>query len=127
MQANEPALGAGLPSLRLSRHRVANTAIGMAPIGMAPIGMALVNGAGLHAAFAQGYGGTPIQLPPVSVEAAQGGQSGYQVNVPANSKLTQPLVSTPETVIEVPRQLLNDEGVTTMRDAQRPGRQPGGR
>ncbi len=34
-------------------------------------------------------------------------------------KLTQPLVSTPESVIEVPRQLLDDQGVTTMRDALR--------
>jgi catecholate siderophore receptor len=106
MQANEPA--GALPSLRLSRHRAAGTAMGMA----------LANGAGLHAAFAQAYG-TPIDLPPVSVEGAQGGQGGYQVGLPANSKLTQPLVSTPQSVIEVPRKLLDDQGVTTMRDALR--------
>jgi catecholate siderophore receptor len=109
MQADEPVSGADLPSLRLSRHRVAGTAMGMA----------LVNGAGLHAALAQGYGNTPIELPPVSVEGAQGGQNGYQIGLPANGKLTQPLVSTPESVIEIPRQLLDDEGVTTMRDALR--------
>jgi catecholate siderophore receptor len=109
MQATESAPATALPSLRLSRHRVAGTAMGMA----------LVNGAGLHAAFAQAYGGTPVELPPVSVEGAQGGQGGYQVGLPANNKLTQPLVSTPESVIEIPRKLLDDQGVTTIRDALR--------
>src|ERR1700735_4940054 len=109
MQSNEPVPGADLPSLRLSRHRVAGTAMGVA----------LVNGAGLHAAFAQGYGTAPVELPPVSVEGAQGTQGGYQIGLPANDKLTQPLVDTPETVIEIPRQLLDDQGVTSMRDALR--------
>ncbi len=108
MQANEPVPSSDLPSLRLPWHRVAGTAMGMA----------LANGAGLHAAFAQTTGGTPIELPPVSVEGAQS-QGGYQIGVPANNKLTQPLVSTPETVIEIPRKLLDDQGVTTMRDALR--------
>ena len=109
MQASEPT-NAVLPSLRLPRHRIVGTAVGMA----------LVNGVGLHAAWAQSaYGAAPIELPPVSVEGAQSGQSGYQVDMPALGKLTQPLVSTPESVIEVPRKLLDDEGVTTMRDALR--------
>jgi catecholate siderophore receptor len=109
MQPNEPAPGADLPSLRLPRHRVAGTAMGMA----------LVNGAGLHAALAQGYGTAPVELPPVSVEGVQGTQGGYQIGLPANDKLTQPLIDTPETVIEIPRQLLDDQGVTSMRDALR--------
>src|SRR5580698_10293910 len=109
MQASESA-NAVLPSLRMPRHRMVGTAVGMA----------LVNGAGLHAAWAQAaYGAAPLELPPVSVEGAQSGQSGYQVDMPALGKLTQPLVSTPESVIEVPRKLLDDEGVTTMRDALR--------
>jgi catecholate siderophore receptor len=109
MQLNEPTGGNDLPSLRLPRHRMVGTAVGMA----------LVNGAGLHAAVAQGYGGSPVELPPVSVEGAQTGRHGYQMGLPANNKLTQPLVSTPQSVIEIPRQLLEDQGVTTMRDALR--------
>ncbi len=112
MQATDRS-DTGLPSLRSSRHRTVGTAMGLA----------LVNGAGLHAAWAQSPSpvtdSTPVQLPPVSVEAAQGGQNGYQITLPSYGKLTQPLVSTPETVIEVPRQLLDDEGVTSMRDALR--------
>src|SRR4051812_18329422 len=102
MQPNESVPGSDLPSLRLPWHRMAGTAMGMA----------LANG-GLHAAVAQTYGSTPIELPPVSVEGAQN-QGGYQIGVPANNKLTQPLVSTPESVIEIPRKLLDDQGVTTM-------------
>ncbi len=108
MQPDETVSGADLPSLRLPWHRMAGTAMGMA----------LANGAGLHAAVAQTYGSAPIELPPVSVEGTQN-QGGYQVGLPANNKLTQPLVSTPESVIEIPRKLLDDQGVTTMRDALR--------
>jgi catecholate siderophore receptor len=109
MQPAEPTTSPELPSLRLSRHRMVGTAMGMA----------LVNGAGLHAAWAQAAAAAPLELPPVSVEGAQGGQDGYQTTQPALGKLTQPLVSTPESVIEVPRQLMDDQGVTTMRDALR--------
>ena len=105
----EPLPTANLPSLRVSRHRLVGTAMGMA----------LVNGVGLHAAGAQGSEADPIQMPPVSVEGASGGQSGYQVTLPSFGKLTEPLVSTPHSVTEVPRQLLDDQGVTTMRDALR--------
>jgi catecholate siderophore receptor len=109
MQANETVGGSDLPSLRLSRHRMVGTAVGLA----------LANGGGLQYAWGQAYGTLPIELPPVSVEGARGGQQGYKVDQPANSKLTQPLVSTPNSIIEVPRKLLDDEGVTTMRDALR--------
>jgi catecholate siderophore receptor len=83
------------------------------------MGMALCNGAGLHAAWAQAADGDATQLPPVSVEGAQSGQGGYQIGLPSYGKLSQPLVSTPESVTEIPRKLLDDQGVTTMRDALR--------
>jgi catecholate siderophore receptor len=57
-------------------------------------------------------------LPTLPVQGTnQGG--GYQVTLPALDKLTAPLVDTPQSVVEVPKQLLDDEGVTTMRDALR--------
>jgi catecholate siderophore receptor len=83
------------------------------------VGFALANGASLQATWAQAADTAPVELPPVSVEGAQSGQGGYQVGLPSFGKLTQPLVSTPESVIEVPRKLLEDQGVTTMRDALR--------
>src|ERR1700742_709328 len=102
MQGPDTTGGANPASLRAYRNRVVGTAMGVA----------LVNGAGLQFASAQGtYGASPMELPPVSVEGAQGGQQGYQVDQPANNKLTAPLVSTPESVIEVPRKLLDDQGV----------------
>jgi catecholate siderophore receptor len=99
-----------LPSLRM-----------MAATGLS---MSVINGglpATAHAQTPPTSGGDPgqVQLPTVSVDGAQTGQGGYQVSLPALGKLTQPLVSTPQSVIEIPRQLLDDQGVTTMRDALR--------
>ncbi len=62
-----------------------------------------------------------IQLPTVSVEgaAAPTRNSGYQTSMPSLDKLTQPLLDTPQSVAVVPRQLLDDQGITTLRDALR--------
>src|SRR6185437_7876638 len=57
-----------------------------------------------------------IQLPQVSVE---GNQGGYQANLPSLSKLTQPLLDTPQSISVIPQQLMQDQGVTNMRDALR--------
>ena len=57
-----------------------------------------------------------IRLPAISVE---GGQGGYQVSVPSLSKLTQPLLDTPQSITVIPQQLMQDQGVTNMRDALR--------
>jgi catecholate siderophore receptor len=60
----------------------------------------------------------PVQLGPVSVQGSE--QGGYQSTTPqALPKLTQPLLDTPESVSVVPRQLMDDQGTTTVRDALR--------
>ena len=69
-------------------------------------------------AAAQSYGSGPIQTPTVSVDsAARGGD--YTTPQPSLNKLTQPMLDTPQSIDTVPRQLLDDQGVTTMRDALR--------
>jgi catecholate siderophore receptor len=81
-------------------------------------------------ALAQGaYGGTPtpspsdtgpMQLPTVAVEGAEKTtQSGYKADQSSLGKLTEPLLTTPFTVETVTRQLMDDQGVTTLRDALR--------
>ncbi len=81
-------------------------------------------------ALAQGaYGGTPtpspsdtgpMQLPTVAVEGAEKTtQTGYKADQSSLGKLTEPLLNTPFTVETVTRQLMDDQGVTTLRDALR--------
>jgi catecholate siderophore receptor len=59
------------------------------------------------------------KLPTVTVESTRGNSDGYQVNTPSLQKLTSPLRDTPKTITSIPRQLLDDQGATTMRDALR--------
>jgi outer membrane receptor for monomeric catechols len=59
-----------------------------------------------------------VQLPQISVQGGDS-QSGYQAIVPALSKLTQPLLDTPESISVIPRQLMEDQAVTAVRDALR--------
>ncbi|HEY1506208.1 MAG TPA: TonB-dependent siderophore receptor [Stellaceae bacterium] len=69
-------------------------------------------------AGAQAYGSGPVQTPTVSVDSAA--QTGdYTTQQPSLNKLTQPMRDTPQSIDTVPRQLLDDQGVTTMRDALR--------
>lgn len=68
-------------------------------------------------AAAQSTEAGAIQLPPVSVEAAPSGD--YKVDQPSLQKLTQPLRDTPQSIETVSRQLMDDQGATTMRDALR--------
>ena len=91
-----------LPSLRM----LGGTAFGMA-FG------------GIHTAAAQSVDTAPTQLPTVSVQGDQGSTSGYQTKLPSLDKLTAPLVDTPQSIVVVPRRLLNDQQVTTIRDALR--------
>ncbi len=105
MKSLDRAGASDLPSLRL--------------MAGGALGMALANGFGGQDAWAQTAETGPVQLPAVTAEGTQSGGGGYQVTVPDLGKLTQPLVSTPITITEIPRQLLDDEGVTTMRDALR--------
>ena len=46
-------------------------------------------------------------------------QSGYKADQSSLGKLTEPLLNTPFTVETVTRQLMDDQGVTTLRDALR--------
>jgi catecholate siderophore receptor len=66
----------------------------------------------------QPSGVAPVQLPPISVQGSDT-QGGYQTVVPALSNLTQPLLDTPESISVIPRQLMDDQGVTAVRDALR--------
>ncbi len=84
------------------------------------LGIAAANTSALEAAWGQSQEGTPRELPQVSVEGDRSGnQAGYQVENPSFGKLTQLLVDTPQSITEVPRQLMDDQGVTTMREALR--------
>ncbi len=56
-------------------------------------------------------------LPTLNVQGTQG--SGYNITTPSLGKLTSSLVNTPQTMIEVSKQLLQDQNATTMRDALR--------
>ncbi len=80
--------------------------------------------------LAQGaYGGTPapplsdgepMQLPTLAVEGAQKStEGGYKADQSSLGKLTEPLVNTPFTVETVTPQLMDDQRVTTLREALR--------
>ena len=61
-----------------------------------------------------------MPLPAISVEGAETTtEGGYKADQSSLGKLTQPLLNTPFTVETVTRQLMNDQGVTTLRDALR--------
>jgi len=78
---------------------------------------ALLTGwAGLAAA--QTDSGGPVQTPTVSVDSANTSGS-YQSTQPTLNKLTQPMLDTPQSIDTVPRQLMDDQGVNTLRDALR--------
>jgi catecholate siderophore receptor len=83
------------------------------------LGLAAVNISFADLAMAQttDNSSSQVQLPTVSVQGNGGGS--YQTDIPANNKLTGPLVDTPQSITEVPKQLLDDQGVATMRDALR--------
>ncbi len=72
----------------------------------------------IHPAVAQTNDAAPVELPPISVEENQGASS-YRTDQPTLPKLTQPLLDTPQSIDVVPRQLLDDQGVATLRDALR--------
>jgi catecholate siderophore receptor len=89
-------------------------------LARATFGITAANTAIADVAWGQTADETPRELPQVSVEGDRSGNpTGYQTNNPSFGKLTQPLVSTPQSITEVPRQLMDDQGVSTMRDALR--------
>ena len=62
----------------------------------------------------------PMQLPTIAVQGAEASPAtGYKADQPSLGKLTEPLLNTPFTIETVTRQLMDDQGVTTLRDALR--------
>jgi len=62
----------------------------------------------------------PMQLPTISVQGAETAPpSGYKADQSSLGKLTEPLLNTPFTIETVTRQLMDDQGVTTVREALR--------
>ena len=92
--------------LRRATRTVARLALGTAATGLA------------HEAAAQT---ADYQVPTVAVEgAAPGTRAGaYQTSMPSLDKLTRPLLDTPQSISVIPRALIDDKGVTSLRDALR--------
>ena len=82
------------------------------------LGVALAGPAVISEAFAQaGPEALSTALPAISVEGSV--PSGYQTDLPSLNKLTEPLVDVPQTVNVIPKQLLQDQAITTTREALR--------
>jgi catecholate siderophore receptor len=97
--------------------RITNLLSSTSPIALlAPVfGFALSSVA--TPAAAQSNDG-PVQLPTISVQERQV-QPSYQSDQSSLPKLTQPMLDTPQSVDTVPQQLMQDQGVATLRDALR--------
>ena len=63
--------------------------------------------------------GATRQLPAIPVNGTAGSTDGYQITNPSFDKLTAPLKDTPQSIVEIPKKLLDDENVITTRDALR--------
>jgi catecholate siderophore receptor len=59
-----------------------------------------------------------MQLPAISVQGDVPGTQ-YNPSQPSLPKLTEPLLDTPQSIVAVPRQVIEDQGVVTLRDALR--------
>jgi catecholate siderophore receptor len=91
-------------------------------------GLALTGGwsaASGQSAYGPPPGATPgssgaVALPTLPVQGATTGDTGdYKADQPSLPKLTEPLLNTPQSIDVVPRQVMDDQGVTTFRDALR--------
>jgi catecholate siderophore receptor len=82
------------------------------------VGMALAQGVAAQPASPPASSDAAVQMPPISVQGT-GGQTGYQATIPMLPKLTQPLLDTPQSINVIPQQLMEDQGVTNVRDALR--------
>jgi catecholate siderophore receptor len=60
----------------------------------------------------------PVELAPIPIEGS-GTNGGYKANIPQLPKLSQPLLDTPQSINVVPRQVMEDQGITATRDALR--------
>ncbi len=63
-----------------------------------------------------------VQLPRISVEGLQqrpADSQDYKTDRPSSLKLTEPLVDTPQTIIVIPKAVMEDQGATSIKDALR--------
>jgi catecholate siderophore receptor len=92
----------------------------VASAGPSPVLAQGIYGAGTPTPAPAPGDSAPTQLPAISVEGAErSAQTGYKADQSSLGKLTEPLVNTPFTVETVTRQLMDDQGVTTLREALR--------
>src|SRR5438309_1520565 len=101
-----PATHATSKRETLINRLLAGTAIGMA--------LSMIGGAARAQSADQ-----PIQLPPISVQTNRPNEGGYRMNDPTLPKLTEPLRDTPQSITVVPKQYMQDRGVTNFSDALR--------
>lgn len=62
---------------------------------------------------------TAPSLQPVKVKAAAATENNYKADTSSSPKFTQPLVDTPQTVTVIKKELLQEQGATTLSDALR--------
>ncbi|WP_158747795.1 TonB-dependent siderophore receptor [Acidisphaera sp. L21] len=108
----------------MSKLADANPVIDRAPrlarVTRAAMGVAIGTTATGFDRHAEAQTAPDTQLAPVTaVGAVAHPTGGYQVTMPTIDKLTQPLLDTPQSISVQPRALLDDKGVTTLRDALR--------
>ena len=101
----------------MASRRTRELLVATSPLGLS-VGLALSSLAGPAQAQAPSLG-APARLPTISVEGAEGSAGDYQPIQPTLPKLTQPILDTPQTIEAVPRQLMDDQGDTNLRDALR--------
>ncbi|HEX2886444.1 TonB-dependent siderophore receptor [Vineibacter terrae] len=80
------------------------------------VGLAL-GGAAMPAA-AQTPPANPEQLPPVTVSGDRQ-QGDYKVDRTTSPKMTEPLRDTPRSVVVIPKELIRDQGATSVKDVLR--------
>ena len=80
------------------------------------VGLAFLS-AGRSASAQSATNSATIELPTLSVEGAA--QNDYRSDQASLHKLTAPLLDTPQSVDVIPQQLIQDQGVTTLRDTLR--------
>lgn len=62
---------------------------------------------------------TPTPLPTIGVEADRPVDQGYQTERAQSPKFTEPLRDTPQSITVVPKEVMEERGVTTLREALR--------
>lgn len=98
------------PSPTLSRRLLLGTTIGMGMAGLATSATAQTTPAPAD---------KPIQLPTLGVEGNSVETKSYKADTSTLNKLTEPLRDTPQSITAVTQQVMQDQGISTLRDALR--------